>query len=82
MGLYEAGYTTPLGRVEKGFVVIEARPKRVVVTLITEEAKPKPLGKFTKSQWLDQDAVNVHLRAGGLLWRRTKTEREYRRQAK
>lgn len=69
------------GKPELGLVAIDTKANRVHIRLFTDNSHSTVLGRFSKHEWLDQDVVNATLRSRGLLWRRTKTENEYRKSA-
>ncbi|MFZ5535688.1 MAG: hypothetical protein ACOY3M_06075 [Patescibacteria group bacterium] len=69
------------GKERIGIVHISMNKGRATVTFEAEGIRPQRLGTFSKSQWMDQNEVNVELRGKGLLWRRTVTEETYARRA-
>lgn len=82
MAFFQAGYIGISGKPELGLVAIDRKANRVQVRLFTDNSHSTDLGRFSKHEWLDQDVVNATLRSRGLLWRRTKTENEYRKSAR
>ncbi len=80
MALYQAGYQLSSGRVEIGIVGVSKYPGCMEVWLKNTEGSRRL--RFSEIDWLDEAQVNDELREAGVLWRRTKTEGEYRREAK
>lgn len=77
---YQGAMSTQ-GKERIGIVHISMNKGRATVTFEAEGIRPQRLGTFSKSQWMDQNEVNVELRGKGLLWRRTVTEETYARRA-